>query len=146
MNRSRANRQLILVVAAAVLLAVAAFSANTAFAARPASGGGGGGHKGGGQTGGSGATPTITLDQADPHLGDSVTFTVNTGNTIELMCGQLGAWVFIVQQPVGTSFLLGGTSSAWLSQGGSQWCYAYLLNSTSGSPLAVASFLAGGAR
>src|SRR5205807_1617515 len=110
MNRSRAKHQLIFVAAAAVLLAGAAFSASTALAAKPS---GDGGHKGGGQTGG---TTSITLNQTDPHLGDSVTFTTSGGSQIQIACYQgLSNMVYLAVQPVGTAFLLGGNNSQWLT-------------------------------
>jgi hypothetical protein len=76
---------------------------------------------------------TITLDQADPHLGDWVTFTWATtglkGNQhprIQIMCYQSSALVYGEAGPATQSFLLGGASSAWLYVGGPAECIATL--------------------
>src|SRR3954462_12227210 len=96
---------------AVVVLGAVALSAGPTFAAK--GGAHGSGHGGGGGTGG---TASIKLNQTDPHLGDWVKFTTTVGSTIALDCNQgLGNDVFYVSQPVGTLFLLGGTSSLWLS-------------------------------
>lgn len=90
---------------------------------------------------GGGVTASIVLDQADPHLGDIVTFTTTGGVMIALYCNQgLGNDVFYVSQPVGTPFLLGGTASPWLTTGGGATCYADL------DRAAEVIFFAGGAR
>jgi hypothetical protein len=131
------------ILGAVVVLGAAALSAGGVDAARGS--GGGGGKHGGGQT--TGGTGTITLNQTDPHLGDSVTFTTTGGSSIHMLCYQASIFdtVFTAAQPVGSSFLLGGTSSVWLSRGGPAQCQATLVNS-SGTGLAISNFTAGGAR
>ena len=127
-------------LSAVMVLGAAALSAGGVAAAK-------GGNTGGGQT--SGGTATITLNQTDPHLGDSVTFTTNGGARIALACyqGGVGNMVYSADQPTGTAFLLGGTSSIWKSVGGDALCYAWLYSrSLSKGFLAVTSFTAGGAR
>lgn len=97
---------------------------------------------------GGGSTATITLDQADPHLGDTVTFTTSGGKMIELTCygSSLFDVIYTAYQAPGTAFLLGGTNSIWLSRGGSAYCSALLYNRLSSGPLASTYFNAGGAR
>lgn len=122
---------------AVVILGAAALSAGGVDAAR--------GQKGGGQTGG--GTPSIVLNQTDPHLGDSVTFTTSGGARINVTCYGLGLNVlYAADQAVGTAFLLGGSSSYWLSLGGSADCYAWLYNRTQTNFVAWTTFTAGGAR
>lgn len=95
-----------------------------------------------------GSTSSITLDQADPHLGDSVTFTTTgSGNRIQVACYGLGLEViYAADQPIGTAFLLGGTSSVWLSRGGSSDCYAWLVVKNMTKVQASTMFTAAGAR
>ena len=123
-------------IAAIAVVAGAALSAAPAFAAK------GGGHSAGGSA-------SISLNQTDPHLGDWVTFTTNGGSRIAVACyqGGLGNMVYSADQPTGTSFLLGGTSSEWRSVGGDALCYAWLYSRRlSNGSLAATSFVAGGAR
>ncbi len=91
---------------------------------------------------------SITLDQTDPHLGDSVTFTTTgSGNRIQVACYGLGLEViYAADQPTGTAFLLGGTSSIWLSRGGSADCYAWLVTKNMSRVQASTMFTALGAR
>ena len=123
-------------------LAAIALIAGTAFAASPAFAAKGGGHHGGGQTGGT--APSITLDQTDPHLGDSVTFTTTGGTVVQVACYAGTGVDYVAVQPAGTAFLLGGTDSAWLASGGSATCYAYLGDSH--GYFTSTMFAAGGAR
>lgn len=106
---------------AALVLAAATFifAANDASPAQAARPGGGG-------------TNSITLNQASPRLGDTVTFTytlakATTSVRIAVICYTTSvgpAWS--ADQPAGTAFLLGGTSSAWRTTGGEADCTAYL--------------------
>ena len=80
--------------------------------------------KGGGK-GGSGATPTAStfaVDQADPHYGDTVSFSAtltavpsNATPLVGLKCYQNDVWVYQLQEALGSGFPLGGAgvSSAW---------------------------------
>lgn len=138
-----------MVAGAVAVLAVAAAVSGPAFAAKggvhgsPDKGGGGGGN------GHTSEPASIVLDQADPHLGDWVTFTTTGGGSyIEVACYYtIADLVYLEQQPLGTAFLLGGTDSLWLNQGGTAICYAYLYSSKrGGSILAYTVFEAGGAR
>ena len=124
------------VITAVVALGAAALSASAVGAAR-------GGIHGGGQTAGA----AITLDQTDPHLGDSVTFTTNAGSKVNVTCYQSGVGVvYAAEQPVGTAFLL-GANSRWASLGGDADCIAWLFTRSLGDGfLAQTSFHAGGAR
>ncbi len=103
-----------------VLLGVAVgLSAGTALAAK------------GGKNGTLSPPSTITLDQAGPHLGGYVTFSVSyAGNVksprIQVMCYQDGALVYGEAGPADQSFLLGGASSTWLTNGGPASCTADL--------------------
>ena len=96
---------------------------------------------------------TVALSQTDPHLGDAVTFAYSTSATgaevrIQVACYQSGIGVaWAADQSAGTSFILGGSSSHWASNGGAADCVAYLYqrNIVDGT-LARTSFSAGGAR
>jgi hypothetical protein len=125
---------------AVVILSVAALNVGGVDAAR-------GGKHGATLTGG--GTTGITLDQADPHLGDSVTFTTTGGGSrITVACYQDGVGVaYAAEQPIDTAFLLGGGDSLWQSRGGDALCYAWLYTrNLSDGFLAATSFVAGGAR
>jgi hypothetical protein len=125
-------------IAAIAILAAVTFGAGSALAAK-------GGVHGGGQT----APASITLNQTDPHLGDWVTFTTNGGSRIAVACyqGGIGNMVYSADQPTGTAFLLGGTSSLWKSRGGDALCYAWLYSRSLSKGFLVATrFTAGGAR
>ena len=96
---------------------------------------------GGGKPSGGGAS--IRLNEADPHLGDWVTFTTSGGSQIHLLCSQgIGNYVYNTVQPVGTAFQL-GANSEW--QSGSATCYADLYSSNN-RKLASTSFFSLGAR
>ena len=97
---------------------------------------------------GSGTTASISINQIDPHLGDSVTFTTKGGKRVSLACYQGGLnMVYSADQAVGTAFLLGGTNSTWLATGGDVLCYAWLYErDLSKGFLASTSFNAGGFR
>jgi len=124
---------------AVVILGVAALTAGGVDAAR------GGKH---GSNTSAATTSSISLDQADPHLGDLVTFTTSDGRLITVACYQDGVgMVYAAEQPVGTEFLLGGTDSAWLTNGGGALCYAWVYSrNLSDGFVAATSFVAGGAR
>jgi hypothetical protein len=103
------------------------------------------GKGGGGKPGGGGAS--ITLNQADPHLGDWVTFTTSgSGSNIQVACYWGLDLVWESKQRVGSAFLLGGTNSRWLSDGGSADCYAWLIGRDMNRIYASTRFAAGGAR
>lgn len=70
----------------------------------------------------------ISLNEVDPHLGDTITFTTSGGKLIAVSCfqGGLGNMVYAVEQPVGTSFVL--KSPTWSSTGEDATCIAYLYN------------------
>ncbi len=138
MMRKKTALHSLLVVAAVAVMSVAVVGASPALAAR------------GGKNGGS-TTPTTAsrrLNQSDPHLGDSVTFTTSGGSRIAVACYQGGLnMVYSADQATGTAFLLGGTSSEWVSNGGEALCYAWLYSkSLSNGFLASTSFTASGAR
>lgn len=83
---------------------------------------------------------TITLDQASPSLGDTVTFTTTTsglhGNQdprIQILCyqdvdgdGAVDDLVYAWADWANAGFLLGGGNSAWLERGGPAHCHADL--------------------
>lgn len=86
------------------------------------------------------ATGTISLDQPNPALGDTVTFTCTTeglrGNQdarVEVQAfqdvdgdGQMDDIVYGEAWGIGVSFLLGSGSSPWLTRGGPAHCVAKL--------------------
>ena len=119
----------VLAVALTALFSAAALSAATADAGKP------------GGKGGSGAS--ISLNETDPHLGDTVTFTTSGGSSITVNCfqGGLGNLVYAARQPTGTAFVLGGGDSAW--QSGPATCVVYLYTRRL---VAQTSFEAAGAR
>lgn len=98
--------------------------------------------------GGGTTTGSISINQVEPHLGDYITFTTSGGRRIALACYQGGLnMVYSADQAVGTSFLLGGTSSKWLTSGGDVLCYAWLYDrNLSKGFIASTSFTAFGAR
>ncbi len=98
--------------------------------------------------GGGTTTGSIRINQTEPHLGDYVNFSTSGGRRIALACYQGGLnLVYSADQAVGTSFLLGGTSSKWLTSGGDALCYAWLYDrSLSKGFIASTSFTALGAR
>jgi hypothetical protein len=91
--------------------------------------------KGGGKGGPTRDAPrgTISVNQADPHYGDTVTFTVTTSNVnnnvslrIQLLCTQSGSLVWADAGGLDGSFQLAGpnTSGSWT--GGAAYCDATL--------------------
>ena len=122
-------------LAISVFVATSLVLGDTALAARGC-GGGGGKPSGGGSS--------ISLNQADPHLGDAVTFTTSGGSSITVNCfqGGLGNLVYAARQATGTTFVLGGGSSAW--QSGPASCVVYLYSRD--KYLASTGFEAAGAR
>lgn len=71
---------------------------------------------------------SISIDSADPHLGDWVTFSVSGVNAksprIQVMCYQGSTLVYGEAGPSNQSFLLGGGMSQWLMKGGEADCIA----------------------
>ncbi len=67
-----------------------------------------------------------------PHLGDTVTFSYNLMENvksprIQVVCSQNGTMVYgEAYSAIGNSFMLGGSSSTWLSVGGPASCVATL--------------------
>jgi hypothetical protein len=109
----------------------------------------------GGPSGGSpkGGGSSIAVNQANPYLGGSVTFTTaypsGTKNpVVSLECYQNGVAVFgQVGWPAG-SYLLGGIESDWMTNGGSAYCDADLQTydkNGAASVLATTGFTAAGA-
>ena len=76
-------------------------------------------------------TPSLTLDQSDPHLGSTVTFTVEAPRSVKaprvsVMCSQGSTLVYGEAGTFDHAFLLGGASSLWLELGGPADCTADL--------------------
>jgi hypothetical protein len=78
-------------------------------------------------------TSAITLNESDPHLGGTVTFTTNVAKLagsewpmVGVACSQSGTLVYGQLDTPDASFLLGGNSSLWLQSGGSADCVATL--------------------
>ena len=78
---------------------------------------------------------TITLNESDPHLGGTVTFTCtnlpkvpgNTGGVrIQILAYQDGALIYGTAGSHDESFLLGGSWSQWMEKGGPAHCVADL--------------------
>jgi hypothetical protein len=93
-----------------------------------ASGGNGKG-KGGGQQVVAGSD--ITLNESDPHLGGTVTFTVTISGhvrdpRVQVVCKQGDEMVYGEAGWVTDSFTLGGWGSLWTQRGGSADCVADL--------------------
>ncbi len=79
---------------------------------------------------------SLTLNQANPYLGESVSFSYTSSLTsprIRVICYQSSAMVFAADQDASTTFLLGGAGSTWTANGGSADCQADLYDNTSGS-------------
>lgn len=80
-----------------------------------------------------------------PRLGDTVNFTVNFPDSlnryavsIQILCYQEGTLVFATAGLSDRSFLLGGTTSPWMQNGGPATCDALLYYwSTSGTKFNV---------
>ena len=89
-----------------------------------------------GKGGGKGNTTTsttgsISVNQADPRLGDWVDFTtvVPSGVAnprVQIMCYQNDVLTYAMADTNTTSFELGGGSSAWRTNGGAALCTADL--------------------
>ena len=76
-------------------------------------------------------TPSLTLDQTDPHLGSTVTFTVTSPRAVKaprvsVTCSQGTTLVYGEAGTFDHTFLLGGASSLWLELGGPSDCTADL--------------------
>ena len=76
---------------------------------------------------------SLSLDQPVPALGDWITFTWSVSNLpgwatprIQVICSQDDVVVYGVAGPAWQSFLLGGGSSNWLTNGGPAVCVATL--------------------
>lgn len=77
---------------------------------------------------------SIVLNESNPALGSMVTFTSSFDVpkkyqdvvSIEILCSQSGALVFATAGYRDRSFLLGGSVSAWLTNGGPASCNAIL--------------------
>ena len=89
----------------------------------------------GGPSGGSSKTsdPSIAVNQANPYLGEVVTYTVSYPSSdknprVQVMCYQGGVMVYGEAEAVGVPFTLGGGSSQWLTNGGPASCEADLYN------------------
>ena len=144
----------LMATALALMLAVAV---GPALAGKGHGGSGGGGSNGGGS---SVAGPSITVNQSNPALGTSVTFTVDSPTNVkiprvEVLCYQNDAngTPALVYGEAGSpdqAFLLGGGGSLWLTAGGAASCVAnlYYFTWNAGTPattyLATTSFNAAG--
>jgi hypothetical protein len=78
---------------------------------------------------------SIVLDQTDPHLGGNTTFTVTYPNgtkdpRVQVTCYQDGLVVYGEAGASDFVFMLGGSMSLWLMQGGPASCTAELYNLT----------------
>ena len=108
------KRTLLIAILTMSVLGATMLTGTTAEARKPVSGG---------------STASITLNQADPHLGDWVTFTYVVPGTVssprvQVVCYQGGVMVYGEAGPATQSFLLGGASSQWLTNGGAASCTA----------------------
>jgi hypothetical protein len=79
----------------------------------------------------SGGTPSISLNESDPHLGGSVSFATTYPSTVKsprvaVRCYQAGSLTYAEAGPADTTFTLGGGGSVWLSSGGPANCTAEL--------------------
>lgn len=76
------------------------------------------------------ASTPIVLNESAPHLGGTVTFTVDAPRIksprVAVRCYQGGAMTYAEAGPADSSFLLGGGASAWLTAGGEADCTAEL--------------------
>jgi hypothetical protein len=98
---------------------------------------------------------SITLNQANPSLGDTVSFSYTLDPTIDdariqVVCSQNGMVVYgEAMAAAGNSFTLGGAWSPWLMSGGAADCVATLYSwdfhpVQTFVPYASTSFHAGG--
>ena len=123
MSMARSIRLSVLLTALAVL-GVAALSSSSALAAK---GGNGNGKPSGAQS----ATASITLNEADPHLGGPATFTVTYPAQVKypriaVRCYQDDSMVYAEAGTSDHVFLLGAAGSDWLRSGGPASCTAEL--------------------
>ena len=79
------------------------------------------------------AGPSITLNDADPHLGGWVNFSVVlpqlpgwVNPRIQIICWQGGVMTYGEAGAYDASFMLGGAGSDWLRNGGAADCQADL--------------------
>jgi hypothetical protein len=107
------------------------FAAGLAVAATPALSKGGKG--GGGGSGSSAASASISLNEANPALGSSITFSSSYASgvknpRIQVMCYQDNGATLVYGEAGSPDhvFLLGGGSSQWLANGGLASCHADL--------------------
>jgi hypothetical protein len=103
----------------------------------------------------SGTKATVSLNQAAPRLGSSVTFSVSYPKQIksprvQVTCYQGSALVYGEAGPSSQAFLLGGAWSIWLQNGGPASCTSvlYYYDTHGGgavfTPMASTSFAAAG--
>jgi len=78
-------------------------------------------------------TSSLALNEMDPHLGGTVTFTATYPQHYEhldprvaIRCYQNGVMVYAEAGPWEQAFVLGGASSGWLRAGGPASCTAEL--------------------
>lgn len=116
------SMRFVAVVGALMVIGATLASAGSALAAK-------GGNRGGAQT----ASSSITINQTDPHLGGSVTFTTSVSGLaggewamVGVSCSQSGTLVYGALDTPEATFLLGGGSSLWLQRGGEADCVASL--------------------
>lgn len=81
------------------------------------------------------AGASITLNESDPHLGGTVSFTTVYDSRIksprvEVRCTQQGEVVYADAAAVGTVFTLGSVWSPWVERGGAASCTATLYHFT----------------
>lgn len=81
------------------------------------------------------AASSIVLDQPNPTLGDTVTFTTTypkgwRNPRLQVDCEQQGVTVWSYSTTPDGAVLLGGASSDWLTSGGPASCRADLLDLT----------------
>jgi hypothetical protein len=122
-HRSSGKYRAIVVVAmicaGLVLIAVPAIAAK----------GGNGNGNGGGGGSQSQESYSLALNESDPHLGGTVTFSATFPKSaknprIQVMCYQGGVLVYGEAEGYDAAFLLGGASSDWLRNGGPASCVA----------------------
>jgi hypothetical protein len=73
------------------------------------------------------STSSITLNQADPHLGGPVSFAVTYADSVKsprvaVRCYQNGTLGYAEAGPYDTTFTLGGSGSDWKTAGGPAQC------------------------
>jgi hypothetical protein len=89
--------------------------------------GGNGGNGGSGGNNQQQVSYVLSLNESDPHLGGTVTFTATYPKSsknprIQVMCSQAGVLVYGEAGASDQAFLLGGGSSLWLANGGPASC------------------------